>query len=641
MGFVEQDLIPYAAERLLGERLLVLAPHPDDEVIGCGGVLAHHVREGRRVHVIVATDGSEAPRGEVPKESFTARREAETNAGLAHLGAPAAEFLRIPDRALDDHREVFQRALRERILELRPDLLVLPSPIEIHPDHRALSLAAVELIQRDLDLSGALALCRIAFMEITQAVRPTVLVDITDVAALKYEAIEKHASQQGQRNYSWFSQGLGQFRTMTLGPESRHAEAFHVVSAAWLRTAPLSAIEAAVRGDRGAAVEREAVPVTVLVRTLDRPRLLAEALASIRAASDAPIVVVNDGGTSVAPVTSPVAGVTLVEHQASRGRSAAMNAAVDRADTEWIAFLDDDDLYYPEHLATLTRAAASRDATAWYTDAVSTIYATGESGAPEIRSRLRTYARGFDPEFLLFDNYIPLPTLLVRKKDVLRAGGFDPAFDLFEDWDFLIRLSRLGRFERIPRLTCEIRHFLGSETTMLGNPAGSPGYLQAKLKVWRKHGVLDSPERVLTIFERLKEATAAAENRLQEEIGRAAFLEGAIAELQRDKQKLIDEGPLRATEAASLRGERDLLEARVTHLNEQAERLEEERHRLEADLVRAKGAAEELRISAVSSAETVKTLFAEIARLNALIDEMQGTRAWKLHRAVERIRGRR
>lgn len=641
MRFVEHDLIPFSPEPLLGEKLLVLAPHPDDEVIGCGGLVALHVRGGRRVHVIVATDGSEAERGEMPREAFAALREKETNAGLAHLGAPPAEFLRIPDRALDEHHVSFQSVLRDRLLEIRPDLLVLPSPIEIHPDHRALSVAVIELLQRDLELSGALALCRVAFMEITQPIRPTALVDITDVAALKHEAIEMHVSQQRERNYSWFSRGLSQFRTMTLGPESRHAEAFHVVPAEWVRTHPLSEAEAAVRGEPRPTIERETLPVTVLVRTLDRPRLLREALGSIRASSEAPIVVVNDGGQSVAAVTADLAGVTLVEHDTPRGRSAAMNAAVERAKTDWIAFLDDDDLYYPEHLSTLTTSAVALDATAWYTDALSAIYEVGEDGVPVMRARLRTYARDFDPDLLLLDNYIPLPTLLVRKNDFLRAGGFDPSFDLFEDWDFLIRLSKLGRFVRIPRLTCEIRHFAGSGSPMLANPAGSAGYRDAKLAVWRRHGVLEAPERVLAVFEELKARAITGANRLQEEIGRGEFLENAVAELERDKQTLIDRGGRHAGEVAELTGERDAIAARAEDLGRALETIDAERSRLEADRRRLETLAEELRISATANTETVRALYAELARLNALIAEMQGTRAWALHRAVERLRGRR
>ena len=62
MTMPEAEAIPFEPQDLRGERLLVLAPHPDDEVIGCGGLVALHLREGRKVHVVVATDGAQADR---------------------------------------------------------------------------------------------------------------------------------------------------------------------------------------------------------------------------------------------------------------------------------------------------------------------------------------------------------------------------------------------------------------------------------------------------------------------------------------------------------------------------------------------------------------------------------------------------
>src|ERR1700738_3669694 len=106
MTMPEAEAIPFEPQDLCGERLLVLAPHPDDEVIGCGGVVARHLWDGRQVHVVIATDGAEAGGGD---------REAQSRAGLAILGESRADvaltFLRFPDRHLRENAG----ALRDRL----------------------------------------------------------------------------------------------------------------------------------------------------------------------------------------------------------------------------------------------------------------------------------------------------------------------------------------------------------------------------------------------------------------------------------------------------------------------------------------------------------------------------------------------
>ncbi|HVR43184.1 MAG TPA: PIG-L family deacetylase [Thermoanaerobaculia bacterium] len=631
MHFVEHELIPFASEPLLGETLLVLAPHPDDEVIGCGGVVAHHAREKRRIHVVVATDGRE---GADEGSGAAPVREGETDAGLRELGAPPAEFLRIPDRRLAEHGAALRATLRERLLELAPDLVVLPSPIEIHPDHAALARIFIELIQQDLDLAGPLALCRVAFMEISQPIRPNRLVDVTDVAEAKQRAIGRHESQQTVRDYARYARGLNEYRTMTLGPESRFAEAYWLTDPQWIRTHPLSEIENAVRGARIEAAGGT-VPITVVVRTRNRPRLLREALASIRNSSaDAPIVVVNDGEEPVASALEGFESISLEEKKRPAGRSEAMNRGVRAASTEWIAFLDDDDLFYPEHLPTLGNAAATGDARAFYTDAISAIYLPGEDGTPRSAARLRTYARDFDRDMLLLDNYIPLPTLLVRREDFLSVGGFDRSFDLFEDWDFVIRLSALGPLTRIPRITCEIRHFGGSESAMLGNPAGSPGYREAKLRVWKKHSSLEDTSRVEAVFQRLKETAIEAGSSLHEQIGRARHLERDVTRFEREKELLLAQLAEQAGLASRRQEESEALHAEIAR---QAGALAE----IHADRGRLDLRVRELEAALEGSSRTAAELYREIERLNALLTEIYGTRAWRLHRTVERLRGRR
>src|SRR5215217_793092 len=69
---IEAETIPYEPAQLRGERLLVLAPHPDDEAIGCGGLIAQHLREHRSVRIVIVTDGAEG--GDAAAREEEARR---------------------------------------------------------------------------------------------------------------------------------------------------------------------------------------------------------------------------------------------------------------------------------------------------------------------------------------------------------------------------------------------------------------------------------------------------------------------------------------------------------------------------------------------------------------------------------------
>ena len=153
---------------------------------------------------------------------------------------------------------------------------------------------------------------------------------------------------------------------------------------------------------------------------------------------------------------------------------------------------------------------------------------------------MRIYARDFDRELLLVDNYIPLPTLLFRRADFLDLGGFDPAFDLFEDWDFLIRLAQRGDFVHVPRITCEIRHIKGGGSIVMANPEGSPTFREAQAagvaQTRRAHGRERLRER---IRDGRNGARVALEGELVEARGARSRIEQEVARLERDKQSLI------------------------------------------------------------------------------------------------------
>jgi LmbE family N-acetylglucosaminyl deacetylase len=633
--FIEAEAIPYEPALLRGERLLVLAPHPDDEAIGCGGLIAQHLRERRAVRIVIATDGAAA--------GDAAAREDEARRGIAALGdapstsLPDVMFLGLPDRGLGAEAGAL---LREQLMDFRPDLVLVPSPVEIHPDHLALARVFFDLIQRDESLFADLAVTRVAFYEVSAPLpRPNALVDITDVADAKYAAIAEHASQLEVHDYVGYARGLNAYRAMTLPPGAKAAEAYFVVELPSLRTAPMGELQRRMGAAAIVETVHEAVPISVVIRTKDRPGLLTEAIASVRATGyPCEIVVVNDGGAKPA-----VEDVVLVHHETSLGRSEAANAGVRAASNAFIAFLDDDDLFYPEHLATLANASRSAHA-AWYTDAVSAFLRPNERGSYETHSRLRLYAQDYDRELLLLDNYIPLPTLLLERATFLDLGGFDPAFDLFEDWDFLIRLSQRGSFLRVPRVTCEVRHFEGGSSVVLAAPEGTPRFRSAKLQVWQKHATLIDDNVIADVFERQKRRGGTIYSDLVETKGQVDAAQVEIARCTRTSVESMNtingyalrvrelEGALAAAEVASATAAQAALiqlQDLVGRLDTQTTHLEQLAHENDA-----------LRGTNAESAHALEQLRVEVDRLNGLLAMIYRSKTWKVHTTLEKLRGR-
>ena len=209
---VGSNMVPYDACSVVpGKAVLVLAPHPDDEVFGCGGAIAKHVESGHPVCVVILTDGA------LYADSDLRQRESVAAAQLLGYGMP--EFWGFPDGELRYSDELAQR-LADRIAQCGADLVYAPSPWENHPDHRQTQLLATEAVRRSAPN------VRLAFYEVGAALRPNVLLDITTVLDTKEAAMRCFASQLVHQNYLGHIQALNFYRTYTLGPDVKSAEAF-------------------------------------------------------------------------------------------------------------------------------------------------------------------------------------------------------------------------------------------------------------------------------------------------------------------------------------------------------------------------------------------------------------------------------
>ncbi len=191
---------------------VVVAPHPDDETLGCGGVLALLAAAGKQPRVIVMTDGSRShPHSRThPPATLAAVREQETLAALAELGlhARAATFLRFGDCALPgrDTAEFHDAVTRLRALlaTLYPDTLFVPWRRDPHCDHQATWHLMRAALDGDRPRPRWLEYPVWAWMQPEGDVAPRTdeghawRLDISPVIARKQQALSRHASQLGK-----------------------------------------------------------------------------------------------------------------------------------------------------------------------------------------------------------------------------------------------------------------------------------------------------------------------------------------------------------------------------------------------------------------------------------------------------------
>jgi O-antigen biosynthesis protein len=126
-----------------------------------------------------------------------------------------------------------------------------------------------------------------------------------------------------------------------------------------------------------------------------------------------------------------------------------------------LAFLDDDDLFLPEHLASLVEAMVPSKAPVAYTESLAVEERIEEDRRVEVRRGVTRQYR-YSRALLLVRNMIPTANWGMRRECFERWGGFDDSLACAEDWDLLLRFSAKTPFLRVARTTTEIRMRAGA-----------------------------------------------------------------------------------------------------------------------------------------------------------------------------------
>ncbi|HED66183.1 MAG TPA: glycosyltransferase [Planctomycetes bacterium] len=430
---------PFGDPRSLPRRILVIAPHPDDEVFGCGGMLAWHGELGAEVRILVLTDGGAGDPEARTDEIRATRREESLAAGRA-LGDFEYRFLGFPDGALGTEDRLAER-LREEIADFDPALVYAPSPLELHPDHRAASAASLAALR---SLAAELGGERRALLYGVNAQVPAgVLFDTTPVAAKKRAAIACFESQLAYQDLAAKCDACDRARTVNVeDPKVETIEGF--VDLPWDALGPLERSAASlltlVQGaERSTAAARGLPETTAVISTWNKADVLRENLDSLRAQTlpFARIVVVDnaskDDTARIVADEYPEVSLIVMPHSAY-GACETFNIGFASARTPLVAILDDDITLPPDWLErTTARLLAEPETTAVISTEII------EPGMPESYiQRSREAGRRYMSTFRGCGS-------LARREALAEAGYYDERLFIYgNERDLTCRLLNLG-----------------------------------------------------------------------------------------------------------------------------------------------------------------------------------------------------
>jgi glycosyltransferase involved in cell wall biosynthesis len=228
-----------------------------------------------------------------------------------------------------------------------------------------------------------------------------------------------------------------------------------------LYDAPSVSAARAIWSQPAMPVPTAAPMVSIVIPTHNRPIFLARALQSVldQTFQDFEILVANDRGIDVSSVIarfSPRARIIYLAEPAGSGIAAARNSGMRAASGKYIAHLDDDDLFLPDHLETLVTFLEASGNKIAYTDACCAEEELAD-GHYKVVNRETAYSDDWDNDRILVKNFVPTLCFMHERRCGIAVGEFDEELTTHEDWDYWIRLSRVSTPVHIKKVTCEFR----------------------------------------------------------------------------------------------------------------------------------------------------------------------------------------
>lgn len=216
------NLLPPSSDHV---KILVLSPHPDDDVFAIGGTLYKFRKNGDQITILYFCDGSKGTPEGIRDSSLIIKRKKETKEAAKVLGIDNLIFWGYKDGQLALSR-TSMKALYNLILEIKPDIIFLPSLVDNHPDHQAVSeifyYSFFKYPEKSFDFPVLFAQ-----YELWTPLFPNRIIDINDSLETKKQAISCHKTQLKSRAYDKAVLALNNFRA-EINNLSGYAEALFV-----------------------------------------------------------------------------------------------------------------------------------------------------------------------------------------------------------------------------------------------------------------------------------------------------------------------------------------------------------------------------------------------------------------------------
>ncbi|RJP65598.1 MAG: glycosyltransferase [Ignavibacteriales bacterium] len=244
--------------------------------------------------------------------------------------------------------------------------------------------------------------------------------------------------------------------------------------------------------------------VSVIVPTYNRTVQLKETLMSVlmQSYSNLEIIVVNDAGEDVGGIIKSLNDkrIKYIVHEKNKGLAGARNTGMQNAKGKYISFLDDDDIFYPNHIEVLLSALKESDAKVVYSDANRCVQKREGDNFLTVKKEVQ-YSFDYSQRFLFVLNLAPVQCFMFDKACIDGDIRFDEALTTHEDWEFWIKLSLRNDFLHIKEVTSEYRHRVDNSnmvTTKL------PDFLRTMKIIYNRYSQFTKDDQEILVQQKMR-----------------------------------------------------------------------------------------------------------------------------------------